>query len=46
MIFEKSPEISGLMVLTSPDITSPLDPSMVMISPSLNTRLPTLNSLL
>ena len=45
MIVEKSPEMSGLIVFTSPDITSPLEPSMVIISPSLNILSPTLNSL-
>jgi hypothetical protein len=33
--FEKSPEISGLTVATSPKIILPVDPSIVMISPSL-----------
>ena len=31
---EKSPEISGLIVFTSPSITSPVEPSSVTISPS------------
>ena len=35
IIFEKSPEISGLTVLTSPRIILPVEPSIVIISPSL-----------
>ena len=45
IIFEKSPEISGLIVLTSPNITSPHEPSIVITSPSLKTLSFTLNSL-
>ena len=33
--FEKSPEISGLTVGTSPKIILPVDPSIVITSPSL-----------
>jgi hypothetical protein len=33
--FEKSPEISGLTVGTSPKIILPVEPSIVIISPSL-----------
>ena len=35
--FEKSTEISGLTVGTSPKIILPVEPSIVMISPSLTT---------
>ena len=41
--FEKSPDISGLTVCTSPNIILPVDPSIVITSPSLTSIFPALN---
>ena len=46
IIVEKYPDMSGLTVGTSPSITLPDPPSIVIVSPSLITKSPTLNSLL
>ena len=38
IIFENSPEISGFTVETSPRIILPVEPSMVIMSPSLTSK--------